>query len=162
MYHPTFNSYDDEIKEKCKDKETTEKEKEKEKEKDQCLICWDEKNVYKMQSFVLVTNTCKCDSLFHGSCLFNWVYQTQSCPICRQPSQFNVKLLKFFLQNKNSIIEQPINQNINQGINPGSMHALFVIYKVSLRLLQFIAYMILYFFIYGLSLSIRREMIAQD
>ncbi len=143
----------------------------KEKEKDSCLICWDDKNVYKMQSFVLVTNTCKCDGKFHGSCFFNWVHQTQSCPICRKPCHFNVKLLKYFLKNRNSIIEQPINQNINQGLNqninqnignPGSMHALFVIYKVSLRLLQFIAYMILYCFIYGLTLSIRREMIRES
>jgi hypothetical protein len=138
-----------------------EKEYKESKDKDSCLICWDDKNVYKMQSFVLVTNTCKCDGKFHGSCLFNWVHQTQSCPICRKPCHFNVKLLKYFLKNRNSIIEQPINQNINQG-NPGSMHALFVIYKVSLRLLQFIAYMILYCFIYGLTLSIRREMIRES
>ena len=133
--------------------------KELDKEDGQCLICWDKKNVYKMQSFVLVTNTCKCDGKFHGSCLFNWVHQTQSCPICRKPCHFNVKLLKYFLKNRNIVIEQPINQNIG---NPGSMHALFVIYKVSLRLLQFIAYMILYCFIYGLTLSIRREMIRES
>ena len=129
------------------------------KEDSQCLICWDKKNVYKMQSFVLITNTCKCDGKFHGSCLFNWVHQTQSCPICRKPCHFNVKLLKYFLKNRNIVIEQPITQNIG---NPGSMHALFVIYKVSLRLLQFIAYMILYCFIYGLTLSIRREMIRES
>ena len=145
-------------------KESNELDKES-KEDGQCLICWDKKNVYKMQSFVLVTNTCKCDSKFHGSCLFNWIHQTQSCPICRKPCHFNVKLLKYFLKNRNSIIEQPINQGLNQNINqanPGSMHALFVIYKVSLRLLQFIAYMILYCFIYGLTLSIRREIIRES
>jgi hypothetical protein len=137
-----------------KDKES------KEKDKDSCLICWDDKNVYKMQSFVLVTNTCKCDGKFHGSCLFNWVHQTHSCPICRKPCQFNIKLLKYFLKNRNSIIEQvqPFTQNLVQRtINP-----LYAIYKVSLYLLQFVAYIFLCSFIYSLTLSIRREMIAHD
>jgi hypothetical protein len=121
----------------------------------QCLICWDKKNVYKMHSFVLVTNTCKCNSKIHGSCLFNWIYQTQSCPICRKPSHFNIKLLKYFLKNKHQSLEQgePFNQNLNLIIkNP-----LYAIYKVSLCLLQFVAYIFLYSIIYGLILSIRRE-----
>ena len=156
MYHPTFNSYDDEIKDKCKDKETTEKEK----EKDQCLICWDEKNVYKMQSFVLVTNTCKCDSLFHGSCLFNWVYQTQSCPICRQPSQFNVKLLKFFLQNKNQRYE-PLNQVENYSINAKAKYTFFIIYKVTLYFLQFVSCAFLYLFLISSIFNFKREMLKE-
>jgi hypothetical protein len=130
--------------------------KESKEEDGQCLICWDNKNVYKMQSFVLVTNTCKCDGKFHGSCLFNWVHQTQSCPICRKPSFFNIKLLKYFLKNRHLDEQGGQNQNLNlrtyNTINP-----LYAIYKVSLYILQVMAYIFLYNIIYGLTLSIRRE-----
>lgn len=134
--------------------------KDKELEDGQCLICWDKKNVYKMQSFVLITNTCKCDGKFHGSCLFNWIHQTQSCPICRKPSHFNVKLLKYFLKNRHleqgGEQEQVQNQNLNLRTY-NTLNPLFAIYKVSLYLLQVIAYIFLYNIIYGLTLSIRRE-----
>jgi hypothetical protein len=141
-------------------------------EKDQCIICWDNKNVYKMQSFVLVTNTCSCDSTFHGSCLFNWVYQTQSCPICRKPCQFNIKLLKCFLKNKNFSQNQlqpqpfinPLNQIIELDITTNNNYitpknALFIIYKFTLSILQFISCIFLYCFIISLGYSIRREML---
>ena len=130
------------------------KELDKELEDGQCLICWDKKNVYKMQSFVLVTNTCKCDGKFHGSCLFNWIHQTQSCPICRKPSHFNVKLLKYFLKNKH--LEQG-EQNLIQTLVQRAKNPLYAIYKVTLYLLQVIAYIFLYNIIYSLTLSIRRE-----
>ena len=129
------------------------KKESKEKEDGQCLICWDKKNVYKMQSFVLVTNTCKCDGKFHGNCLFNWVHQTQSCPICRKPSHFNIKLLKYFLKNRH-LDEQGAQNLVQRPINP-----LYAIYKVSLYLLQFLAYIFLYNIIYGLTLSIKRFII---
>jgi len=133
--------------------------KELDKEDGQCLICWDKKNVYKMQSFVLVTNTCKCDGKFHGSCLFNWIHQTQSCPICRKPSFFNIKLLKYFLKNRHLDEQvQPLNQPLAQSLMQRIKNPLYAIYKVSLYLLQFIAYIFLYNIIYSLSLSIRREM----
>jgi hypothetical protein len=132
------------------------KKESKEKEDEQCLICWDKKNVYKMQSFVLVTNTCKCDGKFHGSCLFNWIHQTQSCPICRKPSHFNIKLLKYFLKNKHQSLEQ--GEHFNQNLNLIIKNPLYAIYKVSLYLLQFLAYIFLYNIIYGLTLSIKREM----
>ena len=117
----------------------------------QCLICWDKKNVYKMQSFVLVTNTCKCDGKFHGSCLFNWIHQTQSCPICRKPSHFNVKLLKYFLKNRH------LDEQGEQNLNLRTKNPLYAIYKVTLYLLQVMAYIFLYNIIYSLTLSIRRE-----
>lgn len=134
-----------------------------EKEKDCCLICWDNKNVFKMQSFVLVTNSCSCDSTFHGSCLFNWVHQTHSCPICRKPCQFNVKLLKFFLKNKihNHDIVNPLNQIVEfdlENYNTGPRNTLFIIYKVTASLLKFIGYIVLYGVIISLTVSIRREM----
>ena len=132
------------------------------KEDSQCLICWDKKNVYKMQSFVLITNTCKCDGKFHGSCLFNWIHQTQSCPICRKPSHFNIKLLKYFLKNRHldeqgGEQEQVQNQNLAQNLAQRPINPLYAIYKVSLYLLQVMAYIFLYNIIYGLTLSIRRE-----
>ena len=83
----------------------------------QCVICWGEKNVYKMQSFVIVKNSCDCNSTFHGSCFFKWIYETNSCPICRKPSVFNVKLLNRFLNkpdaNVNGNVVAPL-QNNNQ------------------------------------------------
>ena len=145
----------------------------KEKDEDCCIICWDNKNVYKMQSFVLVTNTCSCDSLFHGSCLFNWVHQTHSCPICRKPCQFNIKLLKCFLKNRNPSITNetnPLNQTVeldleeyNTGLRINTTkNALFIIYHVSASLLKFCAYIFLYGFIMSLTMSIKREMIERD
>ena len=137
--------------------------KELDKEDGQCLICWDKKNVYKMQSFVLVTNTCKCDGKFHGSCLFNWIHQTQSCPICRKPSFFNIKLLKYFLKNRHldEQGEQVQNQNLNLRTY-NTLNPLYAIYKVSLYILQVMAYIFLYNIIYSLTLSIRREMISES
>ena len=146
-------------------------EKEEEKDEDCCIICWDNKNVYKMQSFVLVTNTCSCDSLFHGSCLFNWVHQTHSCPICRKPCQFNIKLLKCFLKNRNPSIREPVINEIveldleeyNTGLRINTTkNALFIIYHVSASLLKFCAYIFLYGFIMSLTMSIKREMIERD
>ena len=146
MYQPNFNintrsktrskretmCLDKDLK-KEKEKELKEDKKEelvikeeKEKEKDdvkQCIICWGENNVYKMQSFVIVKNSCQCNSIFHGSCFFKWIYETNSCPICRKPSVFNVKLLNRFLNKpisndvinvNNSGTNAIINQNNNQ------------------------------------------------
>jgi hypothetical protein len=93
--------------------------KEKEKVEDdvvQCLICWGENNVYKMQTFAIVKNSCKCNSLFHGSCFLKWIYETNSCPICRKPSIFNLKLLNRFLNkpdiNANTVQNQVIYNRI--------------------------------------------------
>jgi hypothetical protein len=131
MYQPNFNintrsktrskretmCLDKDLKKEKELKEEKEKDKEKEKEEydvKQCIICWGENNVYKMQSFVIVKNSCQCNSLFHGSCFFKWVYETNSCPICRKPSVFNVKLLNRFLNKpiSNEVIN--VNNNNNQ------------------------------------------------
>ncbi len=168
-----------------------EKDEKEETDVNQCVICWDNKNVYKMQSFILVTNTCSCDSLFHGSCLFNWVHQTHSCPICRKPCQFNIKLLKCFLKNRNPAIRgseinsinemNPINEmnsinemnpmneiveldlaNYNTGGINTTKNSLIIIYHVTASLLKFCVYVFLYGFIMSLTMSIRREMIEKD
>ena len=78
----------------------------------QCVICWGESNVYKMQSVVIVKNSCDCNSTFHGSCFFKWVYETNSCPICRKPSVFNVKLLNRFLNKPDANVNANINGNV--------------------------------------------------
>lgn len=77
----------------------------------QCVICWGENNVYKMQSFVIVKNSCDCNSTFHGSCFFKWIYETNSCPICRKPSVFNVKLLNRFLNKPSANAVTNVNGN---------------------------------------------------
>jgi hypothetical protein len=78
----------------------------------QCVICWGEQNVYKMQSFVIVKNSCDCSSTFHGSCFFKWVYETNSCPICRKPSVFNVKILNRFLNKPSANALTNVNANV--------------------------------------------------
>ena len=61
-----------------------------------CLICWDNQHVYKMQQFPLFVFSCSCNGIFHSSCLFKWLYTTQSCPICRRYATFNNRFLSWF------------------------------------------------------------------
>jgi hypothetical protein len=112
-------------KEVIKEEQIKEKEEKEEKEEVvieddviQCVICWGESNVYKMQSFVIVKNSCDCNSTFHGSCFFKWVYETNSCPICRKPSVFNVKILNRFLNKPDINVNENVNAPANALQNP--------------------------------------------
>ncbi len=104
------------------------KEEAKEDDVIQCVICWGENNVYKMKTFAIVKNSCDCNSMFHGSCFFKWIYETNSCPICRKPSVFNVKLLNRFLNKPstnaltNTVANAVTNQNQNQNQNQNHNH----------------------------------------
>ena len=144
----------------------------------QCVICWGENNVYKMQSFVIVKNSCKCNSIFHGSCFFKWVYETQSCPICRKPSVFNVKLLNRFLnkpdvpvqnQPNNQIVYNRIATNNNNNRRTYNLEmfeerhqnklqfVIYVTYNVFKSLCKFTMYLCFYSFLIISFISINRE-----
>ena len=116
----------------------------KEKDEDCCIICWDNKNVYKMQSFVLVTNTCSCDSLFHGSCLFNWVHQTHSCPICRKPIETDINEENVVTLNNRSQIFRFIHFTNNNAYKIFKYIFLFIILKTIYDILNDIQHTIEY------------------
>lgn len=157
-------------------KEEPKKEVVKENDIIQCVICWGEQNVYKMQSFVIVKNSCDCNSTFHGSCFFKWVYETNSCPICRKPSVFNVKLLNRFLnkpdvpvQNNNQIVYNRMATNnggrrtydlelFEERIHNKLEIILYVTYNVLKGFCKFVFCLCFYSFLFVSFMSINREM----
>jgi len=79
MYFRTFNHYDDDNIDIYNN--------------EQCLICWETNNIYKMQSFLsssMYYTSCSCNGFFHEKCLLKWIYKTNSCPICRVKFEFNI------------------------------------------------------------------------
>lgn len=100
-------------------------------EHNECLICFDEKHVYKMQTFTVIASDCKCNGLFHASCLCRWVYRNNSCPICRSPSYFNIWLLR-----RISVFVR--NNNINLTF------ALFVLFNVMREFIKWCIYLLFY------------------
>jgi hypothetical protein len=64
----------------------------------QCLICWEPENkqnpIIKMKNIMLFESSCECDCNFHCDCLFEWVSNTQTCPICRNPLTINIEILE--------------------------------------------------------------------
>lgn len=71
-----------------------------------CLICWEDHHVYKMQQFPLFVFSCSCNGVFHSYCLFQWIYTTQSCPICRRGATFNNMFLSWL--NKKKHLQQEV------------------------------------------------------
>ena len=75
MYFSTFNSYDDNLYDFSN---TTEL----------CLVCWEnEGNCYTLTHFKHIykyETECKCNGVFHGSCIEKWLNINKSCPICRE------------------------------------------------------------------------------
>jgi hypothetical protein len=70
---------------------------------EQCLICWEfSENINEinnLQSLIIFETTCNCNSYFHNKCLYDWVKQTQSCPICHKPLTIKNQDLKHFFNN---------------------------------------------------------------
>ena len=83
---------------------------------DECLICWEpsttNNNIIKMQSLIstsLISTSCRCNGLFHYNCLFKWIKQTNTCPICHTIIEITLdKHLKLHYNNKSQLF-----QNIN-------------------------------------------------
>lgn len=146
MYYPTFNSYDNEINIITK-RETIEVISNSDEQHD-CLICWDRKNVYKMQSFAIITNSCKCNGLFHGGCLFKWVYETNSCPICRRPSEFNIKLISRFLNRHKR--ENDIDNFVGYTERQNKFQiAVLIIFNIIRIFMRFVLYLLFYAFLFS-------------
>jgi hypothetical protein len=78
MYFTTFNHYDDDALYNLLNAND-----------DLCIICWekktnnDEQYMKNILSTFELTKPCKCNGVFHYDCLFKWIFQTNSCPICR-------------------------------------------------------------------------------
>lgn len=149
MYHPTFNFYDDEIIVSNSDLDNRiKREINIISNSHDCLICWENNHVYKMQTFSIITNTCKCNGLFHRRCLFKWVYETNSCPICRSPSEFNIKLISRFLnknkreQNINTFLEYETQRETKIQI------ALLITFNLIRLFMKFILYFSFYLFLF--------------
>ena len=55
----------------------------------ECFICLQDLEsggtTVRLKHHHLYKKRCKCDGYIHESCLEDWLYTTQSCPICRTP-----------------------------------------------------------------------------
>lgn len=146
MYHPTFNSYDDEINinKKYTYKTDMKRETANISNLNECLICWDSMNVYKLQTFAIITTKCKCNSTFHRKCLFKWVYETNSCPICRKSTKFNIKLLDRILNKnqQNNNIGEFIEYNIENSSK--LKYVLFITLNIIRQFIKFIVCLFFY------------------
>lgn len=167
MYHPTFNFYDDEINinNNYNYKRDMKRETINKSNSNDCLICWDQVNVYKMQSFAIITQKCKCNGNFHRKCLFKWVYETNSCPICRTSIKFNIKILDRFL-NKNRR-QNDINTFIEYNVEDQSKlkFVLFIILNLVRQLIKFSLWLFFYvslftFVIIAKDLTTKKELIT--
>ena len=86
---------------------------------DECLICWEpsttNNNIIKMQSLIstsLISTSCRCNGLFHYNCLFKWIKQTNTCPICHTIIELTLdKHLKLHYNHKSQLF-----RNINYTI----------------------------------------------
>jgi len=80
MYFTTFNHYDDDALYNLLNSNVND---------DLCIICWEkniDNDVQYMKNILStseLTKPCKCNGVFHYDCLFQWIVQTNSCPICR-------------------------------------------------------------------------------
>jgi hypothetical protein len=80
MYFTTFNHYDDDALYNLLNVNANDQ---------LCIICWekktnnDEQYMKNILSTFELTKPCKCNGVFHYDCLFQWIVQTNSCPICR-------------------------------------------------------------------------------
>lgn len=149
MYHPTFNSYDDEIINlNSIHSNGLKRETNIISNSNDCLICWENKHVYKMQSFAIITNSCKCNGLFHGRCLFKWVYETNSCPICRSLSEFNIKLISRFLNKskRETQIEDLLDYSTER--QSKAQIALFLTFNIIRLFMKFVLYVLFYAFLF--------------
>ena len=69
----------------------------------ECFICfmpYEQNNPIKMLSeFSHISLKCKCNTNIHLLCLNNWIYQTQTCPICRTTCTYlqEINLRKYYL-----------------------------------------------------------------
>lgn len=52
-----------------------------------CVICWHDKNVYKMSELLeqnKLISGCNCNPKLHVKCFTDWINMSNSCPICRK------------------------------------------------------------------------------
>ncbi len=58
-------------------------------EEEECFICLQDlesnRTTIRLKHHNLYKKRCKCDGYIHESCLEDWLYINNSCPLCREP-----------------------------------------------------------------------------